>query len=80
MSLMLLQPGVNRTACLLNVDLAAFIRDTAYSQCPQSQVGLDQPTETRYLPTREAQGLDVVPTYHSANADEYRPDIRQKGD
>jgi hypothetical protein len=32
--LMLLQPGVNRMACLPNVDLAALTRDSVYTQCP----------------------------------------------
>jgi hypothetical protein len=46
MSLVLLQPGVNCTVSLPNVDLAALTGDAVCSWCPQSQVILDQPKET----------------------------------
>jgi hypothetical protein len=75
MSLMLLQPGVNQTAHLPDVDLATFTGDAVYSWCPQSQVVLDWPKETRYFPERQAYRLDVVPSQHPANVVEYRPDI-----
>jgi hypothetical protein len=77
---MLLQPGVNRTACLPNVDLAAFTGDAVYSWCPQSQVILNWLKETRYFPERQVYRLDVVPSQDPANAVEYRPNIRQERD
>jgi hypothetical protein len=69
---MLLQPGVNQTASLPNVDLATFTGDAVYFWCPQSQVVLYQPKETRHLPGKQAYRLDVVPRQHPANAAEYR--------
>jgi hypothetical protein len=56
---MLLQPG---TARLPNVDLAAFTGDAVYSRCPQPQVVLDQPKETKHFLGRQAYRLDAVTT------------------
>jgi hypothetical protein len=47
--LMLLQPCINRTACLPNVDLTALTGDSVYTQCLKSQVFFDWPEETRYF-------------------------------
>jgi hypothetical protein len=77
MLLVLLQPGVNQTARLPDVDLAELTGDAVYSCCPQSQVVLDWPKETRYFRGTQAYRL-VVPRQHLANAVEYRPDIGQE--
>jgi hypothetical protein len=58
--------------------MAAFTGDAVYPWCPQSQVVLDQPKETRYFPGRQAYRLDVMLRQHPANAVEYRPDIGQE--
>jgi hypothetical protein len=49
MSLVLLQPGVNRTARLPNVDLTGPTEDALYFRCLQSQVVLDRQKETRHF-------------------------------
>jgi hypothetical protein len=78
MSLVFLQPGVNRTAHLPDAEMAALMGDAVYSWCPQSQVILDWTKETRYFPGRQAYRLDVVLSQHPANAVEHRPDIGQE--
>jgi hypothetical protein len=80
MSLVLLQPGVNRTARVPNVDLSALTADAIYFQRLQPQIVLDWPKEIRYFPGREAHRLDVVPRQHPGDAVDYRPDIRQERD
>jgi hypothetical protein len=78
--LMLLQPRVHRTACPPNVDLAALIGDSLYTQCPKSQIIFDRLEETRYFLGRQAHWFDVMPGQHSADSIEYSPDIGQEGD
>jgi hypothetical protein len=73
MSLVLLQPGVNRTARLSNIDLTALTGDAVNFQRLQSQVVLDRSKETRYLSEREAHRRNVVSSQHSADAAKYRP-------
>jgi hypothetical protein len=77
---MLLQPGVNQTAHLPNVDLTTLTRDAVYPHCLQSKVILDQLKETRCFPGREVRRLDVVPRQQSADVVEYRPKIKQESD
>jgi hypothetical protein len=80
MSLVFLQPGVNRTARLPDIDLAAFTADAVYSWCPQFQVIIDRAEETGYFPGRQAYRLDVVSSQQPANAVEHRPHIGQESD
>jgi hypothetical protein len=64
MSLALLQPGVNRTAHLSNIDFTVFTRDAVYFQCLQFQVVLGRPKKAIYFSWREAHRLEVVPRQH----------------
>jgi hypothetical protein len=75
-----LQPGINRTGCLPDIELTAFTGEAVYFWCLQFQVVLGRPKEASYFPWREAHRLEVVPRQHPAHVIEYQYVIRQESD
>jgi hypothetical protein len=79
-SVVLLDPGINGTACLPNLNLTTFAAYALHAWSFQSQVDLRGPKETSNYSRREAHRLDVVSGQHTADAIESRVDRWKKGD
>jgi hypothetical protein len=75
----LLDPGINRTASLPNVNLTAFARYAVDTRSFQSQVILHGPKKINNFLRRKAYRLDVMPGQHTTNAIEGRANKRKKG-
>jgi hypothetical protein len=78
-SVVLLDPGINGTASLPNVNLTTFAGYAVHARSFQSQVIFHGPKKINNFPRRKAYRLDVVPGQHTANAIEGRVDKRKKG-
>jgi hypothetical protein len=79
-SVVLLDPGINGTASLPNVNLTTFARYAVHAWSFQSQVIFHGPKKISNFPRRKAYRLDVMPGQHMANAIEGCVDKRKKGD
>jgi hypothetical protein len=79
-SVVLLDPGINGTASLPNVNLTTFAGYAVHAWSFQSQVIFHGPKEIGNFPRRKAHRLDVVPGQHTADAIEGRVDKEMKGD
>jgi hypothetical protein len=62
----LLDPGINGTASLPNVNLTTFAGYAVHAWSFQSQVIFHGPKETSNFPRQKAYRLDVVPGQHTA--------------
>jgi hypothetical protein len=79
-SVVLLDPGINGTASLPNVNLTTLAGYAVHAWSFQSQVIFHGPKEISNFPRRKAHRLDVVPGQHTADAIEGRVDKGKKGD
>jgi hypothetical protein len=79
-SVVLLDPGINRTASLPNVNLTKFAQYAVHAWSFQSQVIFHGPKKISSFPRQKAYRLDVMPGQHTANVIEGRVDKRKKGD
>jgi hypothetical protein len=75
----LLDPGINGTASLPNVNLTTFTWYAVHTWSFQSQVIFHGPKKISNFPWRKAYRLDVMPGQHTANAIEGSVDKRKKG-
>jgi hypothetical protein len=71
--MVLLHPGVDRKACLSNVDLTTLAADITDFLYPQSQVVLEWPKVTIGFPRQEANRLDA-PVQRDSNSIDGRDD------
>jgi hypothetical protein len=78
-SVVLLDPGINGTASLPNVNLTTFAGYAVHARSFQSQVIFHGPKKISNFPRQKAYRLDDVPGQHTANAIEGRVDKRKKG-
>jgi hypothetical protein len=76
----LLDPGINGTASLPNVNLTTFARYAVHTWSFQSQVILHGPKKISNFPQRKAYRLDVMPGQHTTNSIEGHADKGKKGD
>jgi hypothetical protein len=76
----LLDPGVNETASLPNVNLTTFAGCAVHAWSFQSQIIRHGPKETSSFPRQEAHRLDDVPGQHTADVIESCVDKWKKGD
>jgi hypothetical protein len=74
-----LDPGINGTASLPNVNLTTFAGYAVHAWSFQSQVIFHGPKEISNFPRRKAHRLDV-PGQHTADAIESHVDKGKKGD
>jgi hypothetical protein len=79
-SVVLLDPGINGTASLPNVNLTTSAAYAVDTRSFQSQVIFHGPKESSNFPRRKAHRLDVVPGQHTADAIESLVDKGKKGD
>jgi hypothetical protein len=79
-SVVLLDPGINGTASLPNVNLTTFAGYAVHAWSFQSQVIFHGPQEISNFPRRNAHRLDVVPGQHTVDAIEGHVDKGKKGD
>jgi hypothetical protein len=75
----LLDPGLNGTTSLTNVDLTTFTGDAVDARYFQARVILERPKETGDLPGQEAYSFYVMSHYHPADAVEYKSHKRYEG-
>jgi hypothetical protein len=76
----LLDPGINGTASLTNINLTTSAAYAVHAWSFKSQVILHGPKKISNFPLRKAHRLDVMPGQHTANAIEGRADKGKKGD
>jgi hypothetical protein len=76
----LLDPGINGTACLPNVNLTTFAGYAVHAWSFQSQVIFHTPKKISNFPRWKAHRLDVAPGQHTADVIEGRVDKGKKGD
>jgi hypothetical protein len=74
-----LDPGINRTASLPNVNLTTLARYAIDTRSFQSQVILHGPKKISNFLWRKAHRLDVMPGQHTTNAIEGRANKGKKG-
>jgi hypothetical protein len=79
MSVVLLDPGINGTASLPNVNLTTFARYAVHAWSFQSQVIFHGPKKISNFPRLKAYRLDVMPGQHMANVIEGCVDKGKKG-
>jgi hypothetical protein len=79
-SVVLLDPGINGTASLPNVNLTTLAWYAVHAWSFQSQVIFHGPKKISNFPRWKAHRLDVVPGQHTADAIEGRVDKGKKGD
>jgi hypothetical protein len=79
-SVVLLDPGINGTASLPDVNLTTFTQYAVHAWSFQSQVIFHGPKKISNVPRRKAYRLDVMPRQHTANAIEGCVDKGKKGD
>jgi hypothetical protein len=75
----LLDPGINRTASLPNVNLTTLARYAVDTRSFQSQVILHRPKKISNILWWKAYRLDVMPGQHTTNVIEGRANKRKKG-
>jgi hypothetical protein len=78
--MVLLDPGINGTASMPNVNLSTFAGFAVLAWSLQSQVILHRPKETSNFPRQEAHRFDDVPGQHTADAVESPIDRWKKGE
>jgi hypothetical protein len=78
--MVLLDPGINGTASMPNVNLTTFAGFSVHTWSFQSQVVLHRLKETSNFPWQEAHRLDDVPGQHTADTIESPVDIWKKGE
>jgi hypothetical protein len=74
-----LDPGINRTASLPNVNLTTRARYAVDTRSFQSQVILHGPKKIRNCLWRKAHRLDVLPGQHTTTASDGRANKGKKG-
>jgi hypothetical protein len=80
MSVVLLDPGINGTACLPNVNLITFTGYAVHAWSFQSQVIFRRPKKISNFPRWKAHRLDVAPGQHMTDVIEGCVDKGKKGD
>jgi hypothetical protein len=75
----LLDPGINGTASLPNVNLITFARYAVHTRSFQSQVILHGAKKISNFPRRKTYRLDVMPGQHTTNVIEGRANEGKKG-
>jgi hypothetical protein len=75
----LLDPGFNGMASLLNIDLTTFAGYAVYASSLKSQAIFHRPTESGNLTWWEAHRLDVVPEQHPSDMTKGHANKGKKG-